>query len=99
MYFVYILFSPSKDRFYIGSSSDLTDRLKKHNTNHKGFTGGTADWHIVYSERYPNKPEAIQREREIKKWKSRIMIQKLVSSSAGSEHSDFTSEGSLVRTQ
>ena len=42
-----------KDRYYIGhSGDDLTERLRKHNSNHKGFTGGVGDWNIVYNENY-----------------------------------------------
>ena len=35
----------------------------------------------------------------IKKWKSRIRIEKLISEYAGSEHPDLYSAGSEVRTQ
>ncbi|MDQ3051973.1 MAG: GIY-YIG nuclease family protein [Bacteroidota bacterium] len=38
MYQVYILFSKTRDRYYVGSTSvSVLLRLKKHNSNHKGF--------------------------------------------------------------
>ncbi len=48
-----------------GSShtSELSERLKKHNANHKGFTGGISDCKLVYSEPYEGKLEAYARER------------------------------------
>ncbi|WP_222103924.1 GIY-YIG nuclease family protein [Mucilaginibacter corticis] len=46
MYFVYIIYSPTKDKYYVGSCEDVAKRLIKHNTNHKGFTGGVLDWEI-----------------------------------------------------
>ncbi len=76
---VYILFSAQKNKYYIGYTGDeLTERLRKHNTNHTGFTGKTGDWKIVYTEVYLTKEEAYKREREIKSWKSRKKIEKLI---------------------
>jgi len=78
---LYILYSILRDKFYIGhTGDDLHERLKKHNSNHKGFTGGVGDWSIVYTEDYNSKSEAYKREMEIKCWKSRKRIQKLISS-------------------
>ncbi|MBE9469120.1 MAG: GIY-YIG nuclease family protein [Bacteroidetes bacterium] len=40
-YFVYIIFSKIINKFYIGYTNNIIDRLRKHNSNHKGFTGKT----------------------------------------------------------
>lgn len=80
----YILYSKSLDKYYIGHScEDIQDRLRKHLSNHKGFTAKTKDWIIVYSERFHSKSDAYQRELEIKSWKSTSKIQNLISKSAG----------------
>jgi len=80
----YILFSSSASKFYIGYTAEpIEDRLRKHNSNHKGFTGKFQDWKIVYKEIYPSTELAYGREREIKSWKSRKRIEKLI---AGSDH-------------
>ncbi|MDX1761071.1 MAG: GIY-YIG nuclease family protein [Christiangramia sp.] len=79
-FFVYILFSQSLDRYYIGSSHNIESRLIKHLQAHKGFTSRAKDWKIVYKENYSNKKLALKREKEVKNWKSRIMIEKLISS-------------------
>ena len=79
MYIVYILYSINEDRYYIGFTGDeIQERLRKHNSNHKGFTGKVADWRIVYTESFTQKKEAMKRELEIKKWKSRKLIEKLI---------------------
>ena len=78
MWYTYILYSASRNRYYIGSTSDLKARLSKHNTHHKGFTGGALDWELKYNESYETKHESLLREKEIKKWKSRKMIEKLL---------------------
>jgi putative endonuclease len=84
MHIVYIIYSAKRDRYYIGSCADIINRLKKHNTDHKGFTGGAGDWQLKYTEVFYKKNDAIKRERQIKNWKSRKLIEKLI----GSEHSD-----------
>jgi putative endonuclease len=79
MYKIYIIFSTALDKYYVGSTGDeLEVRIAKHNTNHKGFTGGKGDWIIKYSEKFEEKTMALKREKEIKNWKSRKMIEKLI---------------------
>ena len=85
MWVMYILYSMQRDRYYVGyTGDDLCERLRKHNSNHSGFTGTAPDWKIVYTESFNTKTEAYARERQIKSWKSRKLIEKLT----GSEHPD-----------
>jgi putative endonuclease len=77
-FIVYILFSETKNRFYIGFTSNLEERLIRHNQKSKGFTGSVDDWKVVYIENYQTKELAHQRELQIKSWKSRIKIQELI---------------------
>jgi len=93
MCFAYILYSHSRDKYYIGSTCDtLPERIRKHNTNHKGFTGDYGDWNLVHSEPYPNVSLIRKRENEIKNWKSRKMIEALIAKASrnnnGLEHPD-----------
>jgi len=78
MFYTYILYSKIRNKYYIGSTVNLTERLKKHNTNHAGFTGHTGDWCVVWSAVFQTKKEAILEEKRIKNWKSRVMIEKLI---------------------
>jgi putative endonuclease len=81
VYHLYILFSSKRNKHYIGHTGDeLEERLRKHNSNHKGFTGQINDWKIVYTETFEIKRQAYKREREIKSWKSRARIEKLIGS-------------------
>jgi len=77
-FIVYILFSQTKNRFYIGFTSNLKERIIRHNQKSKGFTGNVNDWKIVYTENYSTKEEAQKRERQIKSWKSRTKIEELI---------------------
>ncbi len=85
-FYCYILYSKTLDKYYVGYSADIVGRLKKHNKNHKGFTGAAHDWEIVYHEKFETKQAALIRESQIKKWKSRRKIEYLIEK--GSAHSD-----------
>ncbi len=81
MYHVYILFSAGLNKYYIGFTAGTVElRLIKHLSSNKGFTSKAKDWKIVYTESFPTKNMAMLREKEIKRWRSRIMIEKLVNS-------------------
>ena len=80
MFTVYILYSKFLDSYYVGYTSDLGERLRRHLSNHKGFTSRAKDWKIVYAEIFQEKSKALFREREIKSWKNKFSIEKLISS-------------------
>jgi putative endonuclease len=82
-FFVYILYSKAIDRYYIGHTSNLSDRLKRHNSSSIGFTSRATDWQIIYSEEYATKGEAIKRESQIKRMKSRKFIEELTGHAGG----------------
>ena len=79
LFHLYILYSSTRDRFYIGYTGEqIEERLRKHNSNHSGFTGSVNDWIVVYTEAFAEKSLAAKREREVKAWKSRTRIEKLI---------------------
>ena len=79
-FIVYIIYSATLDRYYVGyTAGSMENRLKKHNSRHKGFTGKNADWMVKYIEVFTTKDDAMKREKQIKSWKSRIKIQQLIS--------------------
>ncbi|NOT50664.1 MAG: GIY-YIG nuclease family protein [Chitinophagaceae bacterium] len=78
---VYILYSTILDRFYTGCTGDVLDqRIKKHLSDHNGFTSRAKDWALVYHETFEDKTLALKREKEIKGWKSQKRIRKLIGS-------------------
>jgi len=64
-FYIYILYSEIPDRYYIGSCSNPEERLKKHLSNHKGFTGTAKDWKIAYRS-FVEKAKAILKRKTIK---------------------------------
>ncbi|MDD5572103.1 MAG: GIY-YIG nuclease family protein [Bacteroidales bacterium] len=89
MFTLYIIYSAVLDKYYVGYTENIEQRIRKHNSNHKGFTGKKYDWVLKYSETFQTKQEAIKRETQIKRWKSRIKIEELIFKSPGSEHPDL----------
>ena len=86
MYTVYIIYSDKIDKYYIGFSSDVSDRIKKHNRKSKGFSSLRRPWVILYTESFENKRDAMVREKQLKNWKNRDRLEALIK--AGSEHPD-----------
>jgi putative endonuclease len=67
MYFVYILFSESKSKYYTGQTNDLDDRLKRHNSMHMSSTKHGVPWRLIYSAAFETRSEAVLLELKIKK--------------------------------
>jgi putative endonuclease len=80
-------------KYYIGFTSNLPERLKKHNRHSKGFSSAGRPWIIVYTEVFHKKKDAMNRENQLKKWKNRERLEILIKS--GSEHPDYKSGGSV----
>ncbi|MFN5422077.1 MAG: GIY-YIG nuclease family protein [bacterium] len=79
MWILYILYSATRNTYYVGFTGDnLQERLRKHNTHHKGFTGTANDWTVKYTETFQTKKEVLYREKQIKNWKSRKRIEQLI---------------------
>lgn len=66
-YVVYILFSPSTEKIYIGYTSDLINRFHSHNSlSKKGFTTRFRPWMVAHVEFFEVKSEALKREKQLK---------------------------------
>ena len=82
MYKVYIIYSETSDKYYVGYSSNLEVRLRDyHNQGRSRYTSKGIPWILMYSEEYGTELEAIRREREIKKVKSRKYLISLIEQS------------------
>ncbi len=77
-FFVYILQSMKDFSFYIGQTDDLDARMSKHANGMSKYTSSKRPWRLVYFEAYNARTEALKREKQIKKMKSRIYIENLV---------------------
>ena len=79
-FYIYILYSSHLDQYYIGHTENVADRIFRHTNSGSKSTKKASDWEIKYTEEFHSRQEAMQREVEIKKKKSRKYLEWLVSS-------------------
>ena len=68
----------SLDRYYVGHSKNILDRIKRHNAGWSKATKAGIPWKLMYEETFETKSAAYQRELAIKSKKSRFYIESLV---------------------
>lgn len=78
MYLVYILKSLSNNQYYIGCTDNITRRLNEHNKGLSKYTRNRGPWKLMYKEEFNNLGTARKREKQIKSWKKRAAIEKLI---------------------
>lgn len=78
MFVTYILESEKDGRYYIGSTGNLNNRIKRHNKGYSKYTKGRGPFKLIYKEEYTTLSEAKKREYYLKSLKSRIAIEKLI---------------------
>lgn len=83
MHDVYILHSTVTDRYYIGSTKNVTRRLREHNAGKVKSTRSYRPYRVVYVEPMGKRTEALQRERKIKRYKGGNAFHKLLQNSSG----------------
>jgi len=66
MYYVYILLSLKDKKFYIGSTSDLKQRMGQHNSGSVVSTKHRRPFELLCYEAYNHKKEALSREKFLK---------------------------------
>jgi putative endonuclease len=80
MHFLYIIYSPKTDKFYVGETTNVEQRLALHNQHSfkKAFTTSAKNWVIKLSFECKSREEALDLERFIKRMKSKVFIQKII---------------------
>ncbi|MEG9327892.1 GIY-YIG nuclease family protein [Salinimicrobium catena] len=80
MHYLYIIYSPSADKFYTGETNNVPARLKLHNSHKlvKAFTKAASDWELKLIFKTNTKEESLYLERFVKKMKSRKFIEKVI---------------------
>ena len=57
MFYTYIL-QNARGQFYIGQTSNLEGRLKRHNSGRSKFTKGRGPWQLVHYEKFVTRKDA-----------------------------------------
>ncbi len=78
MFYTYILRSEKDKTYYIGSTSNLTNRVREHNFGNTHYTKLKRPWVLLYSEEYPTRGAAVLREKQLKRIKNRMVLEKII---------------------
>lgn len=78
MSFLYILENSKTDRYYIGSTANLENRIRQHLKGYTRTTKILKTFGLVYLEEYKTIQEAKNREKQLKSYKSKKHIKWLI---------------------
>lgn len=80
-YYVYILFTKSLNKFYVGYTEDIVTRIDQHNQSFydASFTKQANDWEVFHLLECNSKTQAIKVEAHIKRMKSKTYLSNLKS--------------------
>jgi putative endonuclease len=77
-FFVYIAYNKRHDKFYIGQTNNTERRELEHCLGFSAYTSRyDGRWEISYREKFSSRAEAMQREKLLKKQKSKPFYRKL----------------------
>ena len=79
-FFLYILESQRDGSFYVGTTNNLEDRIRRHNEGRVKYTKAKGPFRLVYSENHSDRSSAMKREYAIKRHKRKNYIVDLVHS-------------------
>ena len=84
MHFIYIIYTAKFDKYYIGETVNISDRLEEHKIGHynESSTKYADDWVLVLSLQADSRTSAREVERYIKSMKSKKFIKRLISETA-----------------
>ncbi len=76
--YTYILKSHQNGKYYIGSTTDIKNRVKSHNKGYSKYTKSRGPFDLIYKEEYNTLSEARKRESYLKSLKSRKALEKII---------------------
>ncbi|MFA6467239.1 MAG: GIY-YIG nuclease family protein [Patescibacteria group bacterium] len=83
MFVTYVIYNKDKNKIYIGQTSNLKQRLERHNGKLPNkitsfTTKNKGQWLLVYKENFTDRKQAIVREKELKSAQGRKFIKNLI---------------------
>jgi len=66
MYYVYILKSKKDGSKYVGSTSNLRERVKQHNSNQSRYTSSKTPYELIWYSAFLDKKKAMDFEKYLK---------------------------------
>jgi len=80
MHYLYIIYSSSLNKYYVGETPNIDIRLQQHNNHYfkTNFTRSAGDWTLKLSYKCDNKKQAVFLEKFTKRMKSKVFIEKII---------------------
>ncbi len=83
MFYTYVIYNLARKKIYIGQTSNLEKRIKRHNgilkNNVKSFTSkNSGKWKLIYNEKFKERKLALEREKQLKSYQGRKFIKNLI---------------------
>lgn len=78
MYYLYILKSEKSGKYYVGQTSNLEDRVLRHNSGKSISTRSGVPWILVFQKEYSTRSKAILAEKWVKRMKSKKLIMDII---------------------
>ena len=78
MYYTYIIYSSTLDKYYIGHTVDVPQRLGQHNSGISIYTSKANDWQLMWQQAFETRTLARECELRLKKKKSTRYLEWLI---------------------
>ena len=66
MFYVYIIYSESIDRYYIGQTNNLAERLTRHNLGYENYTSKGKPWELKWYAEKSSRQTSMELEKKLK---------------------------------
>jgi putative endonuclease len=66
LFYIYVIYSQTLQRYYLGSTEIVEKRLQEHNSGKSLSTRAGIPWELIHTECFETRSEAMLRERKIK---------------------------------
>lgn len=80
MHFLYIIYSPTADKYFVSETDNVPERIELHNSfkRLKSITGKPSDWTQKLIFECNSREEAVYLVKHIRKMKSRAFLEKVI---------------------
>ena len=78
MYFVYAIYSESRNYIYVGLSNDFQRRIKEHNLGYNKTTKPYRPFVLIHHEQFQTRTEARSREKSLKTTTGKRFLRKIL---------------------
>jgi putative endonuclease len=78
MFSVYVLRSLKDQKFYVGQTNNLEERIRRHNEGRVPSTKGRRPFVLVWFESFESRSQAVVREQELKSLKANKRFKEII---------------------